>query len=353
MTDLASIPYATRRALARDVRLHIPNMARQVTDDFFHRYPEWLERYGLAGVERGVEDARFHAEFLVAAIEIGRAEAFADYLRWARRVLEARHIDARFLLENVAQVRDALAEQVSDEARALLVDVANQGLSNFEPEESSDDPALPSEVAVYMAAALSGQRTAALNIAREAARNSENLSDLYTRLLEPAQQELGRLWELNRISVAQEHLASSITQHVVSQLYSDGPPPDITRGKLVVCGVEGELHQLGAQMLADTLEAEGWEVRFLGSHLPGRDVVRFVGDHGADLLAISVTMIYHIPRVVELIEAVRERYGDSVRIVIGGRAFRANPSLCEDMDADGCALDLPTGLALIRRLSGS
>ncbi|HYO13152.1 MAG TPA: cobalamin B12-binding domain protein, partial [Thermoanaerobaculia bacterium] len=72
-------------------------MAEAVTAEFFARHPDWVQRYGDKGWERGIEDAGFHIDFLAGALEVGAPEAFGEYVRWARRVLEARGIAAAFL----------------------------------------------------------------------------------------------------------------------------------------------------------------------------------------------------------------------------------------------------------------
>jgi methanogenic corrinoid protein MtbC1 len=336
--------------LAAELRVLAPNLAREVTEEFFRRHPEWLERYGLPGVERGVEDARFHIEFLAGAIETGNREAFPEYLRWAARVLGARNIQSHFLIENIDQVRAGLNARLAAEQASLLNDVVDTSLGAFRADRQASEPVIDAGAGVYISAALSGQRGAALNIAREALREGASVIDVYCDLLQPAQYEIGRLWETNRISVAQEHLATTVTQHVIGQLYDELPRAGAERGNVVVCGVEGELHQIGAHMLADALEAEGWNVRFLGSQLPRKDVLGFVQDHDANALALSTTMLFNIPKAAELIEDVRREHQGRIHIVVGGSAFRANPKLWQEIGADGCAPDVRRAVALFKQL---
>jgi methanogenic corrinoid protein MtbC1 len=343
--------YAERRAQARQLRALAPGIARAVTDDFFKRYPSWLEKYGLTGIERGVEDARFHIEFLAGAIESGNPAAFAEYLTWAARVLTTRHIGYKFLIENVEQVRDALVQQLEPEAGDVVTRIVGRALQGFDPARIGAGSALAAGPAVYLAAALSGQRTAALNIAREALQEGASVIDVYCDMLQPAQYEIGRLWENNEISVAQEHLATAVTQYVVAQLYADLPAAQNPRGNVVVTGVEGELHQLGAHMLADALEADGWNVRFLGSQLPMKDVLAFVKAHETDMIALSVTMLFNLQKAAQFIDDVRREHDSRIRIVVGGSAFRGHPTLWREIGADGSAQDLRSGIDIFKKLA--
>ncbi len=265
-------------------------------------------------------------------------------------MLNARDIATHFLLENIEQVRAALVKRAEPEHVAVINDVVNSAVQAFDDDVASDEPVLHNSVSVYLSAALSGQRDAALNVARELLREGSSIIDVYDKLLQTAQHEVGRLWETNQITIAQEHMVTSITQHVIAQLDSDRERAAQGRGNVVVCGVEGEYHQIGAQLVAEALESEGWNVRFLGSHLPNREVVRFVHDHKADALAISVTMLFNLPRVADLIEAIRSAQDGRVRIIVGGRAIQTTPRLCTEIGADACASDVRDALKLFDRL---
>ena len=73
------------------------------------------------------------------------------------------------------------------------------------------------------------------------------------------------------------------------------PVSETQRGRPVITGVEGEFHQIGANMVADVLESGGWDVRFLVTQLPHAGILDAVEEHDADLLGISVTMVCNLP----------------------------------------------------------
>ena len=71
----------------------------------------------------------------------------------------------------------------------------------------------------------------------------------------------------------------------------------------VVACPTGERHALGARMIADFLEAEGWEVLALGADTPARDLLELVDDEQPDLVALSVTMPGCLDGALELLGA--------------------------------------------------
>ncbi len=74
-------------------------------------------------------------------------------------------------------------------------------------------------------------------------------------------------------------------------------PAAVARGSMVVTGVAGELHQIGANLVADAMEAKGWMVRFLGTNLPHSSVLSAVEQSSADILCISTTIVANLPAV--------------------------------------------------------
>jgi methanogenic corrinoid protein MtbC1 len=201
----------------------------------------------------------------------------------------------------------------------------------------------------YLRAILDGDRGAALDAAFSHGKAGHPLVDVYVDVLQEALYEVGRLWETNRITVADEHMATAVTQYVMSRLYQEIPPAGTRRGRAVVTGVQGELHQLGANMVADALDSEGWNVMFLGADVPVEGVVETVARHRPELLGISSTMYFNLPKVVELVEAVRGKLGGSApRVILGGGAFRTVRSLPPALAGCPVALDVRKALALTR-----
>ena len=162
--------------------------------------------------------------------------------------------------------------------------------------------------------------------------------------------ERGGLGKSTRIPVADEHRETAITQYVMSNLYQHLEPSDTFRGKVVITGVQGELHQVGANMVADILESEGWDVMFLGTNVPPEGVIQAIRNNGANLFGISSTMFFNLPKVIHLVEAVRKEFGEQAPgIMLGGGAFRMLQQLPGELEGCRVALNLREALELTRR----
>lgn len=206
----------------------------------------------------------------------------------------------------------------------------------------------------YLAAILAGNRGSALRIAHGLVEDGAPVLDVYADVLQEALYEVGRLWESHRISVATEHIATAVTQLVLARLYESLPRRAAFRGRVVLTGIEGELHQVGGQMVSDALETDGWEVAYLGTDVPLADVVDSVATLRPEVLGVSCTISRNLPRVAALVAAVRESLGTRApRFLVGGGAFLGSPSGAEKVGADLFAPDLRAAVAALRAPAAS
>ena len=333
--------------LAETLRGIAPAVAAEVTEQFLDRHPDWRTRFGSRAVTHGVQDAQYHIAFLAAAIEAEDVAPFVAYARWTARVLAARGMASVFLADNFAQVRDAVAARLGPDRAAVLAPYFTEALAALDAE-----PPLPAGVpltvtaTMFLQAILSGQRVAAVQVAREALRDGTPVESLYLDVFQPALYEVGARWEANDLTVAQEHIATAITQFVMARIY-EPPRRESTRGTVVITGVEGELHNIGAVMVGDLLETSGWSVRFLGTNLPATAILSAIRETAPTYVGISTTMLFNVAAVRELIRAIRRDFGNGLRVMVGGAAFRSNPDLWRQVAADAFAADLRGVQALV------
>lgn len=316
------------RELEAALRLEAPRVADQVTERFLHEHPGWFAQFGPAAALHASQDHRYHLDFLACAVRYDRPEAFGAYIAWTARVLEARAVPRPVLRRAITMLQQGLAGLPG------LEPYFAEALRACEPGSSAPPEPLAGPAALYLQALLAGDAAEAVPIALAEAERG-GLPAAY-ETVEKAQQELGRLWESARITVAEEHLATAVTQAVLGRLAERVEPRRRGLGMALVTGVQGEMHQVGTQMVADVLAMEGWDVRFLGADTPHTALVDLVRRLKPRLLTISVSMLSSVPMVEEAIQQVREVASPAdLRILVGGRAMRILPGLWRELGADG------------------
>ena len=205
--------------------------------------------------------------------------------------------------------------------------------------------------ASYLRAQLGGDRREALRlIVDEGFGRGLSCEDLH-KVIRNAQIEIGRLWQEDRISIAQEHMATAISQLVLSHVYQYANPPASNGKKVMVACVEGELHEFPARLVADALDLAGFEVRYLGASVPHDGLLQIIEAEKPDLLVLSATMTFNVPQLRDAVRRVRERWA-TLPLAVGGGACAFSPGLAAELGADLAGTDADELVALARQRLG-
>jgi methanogenic corrinoid protein MtbC1 len=214
---------------------------------------------------------------------------------------------------------------------------------------------MPAEavLAHYLEALVAGDRRRAFAVVEDSLRDGLTLRDVYLSVFQPALREVGRRWETGAFTVAQEHLATAITQAAMSrlatELFRSAPAGGPT---LLAACAETERHDVGLRMLCDLLELEGWTTHFLGSTVPAADVVRMAGELKPQVVALSASLPPSLMAVRPLTTALRALGPPAPLILLGGRPFLGRPSLAVKMGADLTADDAGDAVDHLKRRVG-
>jgi methanogenic corrinoid protein MtbC1 len=223
-----------------------------------------------------------------------------------------------------------------------------------DPRAASDDPRIVALRAHYLAAQLSGDRQDALRIIREEGLDRGiDAPTLALDVIMPAQQQVGRLWQENRIGVAEEHLATAISQLVVSTLYPHFPRARSNGKRVIVACVEGELHELGARLAADFLEMAGFVVHFLGANVPTDSLVAMVRSELPHLVVLSSATTLHLAQLRAAVSRIRLVGGDALPIAVGGAVCAWAPDLGQIPGVLCTGTDVHTLVETAKRLTAA
>lgn len=200
----------------------------------------------------------------------------------------------------------------------------------------------------YLEAQLTGDRQRAVQLLIDDGVNAGvPVDDLLLHVITPAQREIGRLWEVNEVSVADEHVATAISQLAMSYLYSHAAPSDLRREHILIACVDGEWHDMGARIAADVLEHHGFSVCLLGPSVPTDDLIARVRQESPDIVLLSITMPTHVASLRSTFEALTRAY-PLLPVLVGGRGAADESSLSFPLPA--LTADRVTVCAEVERL---
>ena len=129
-----------------------------------------------------------------------------------------------------------------------------------------------SRVDSYLHSLLRGDRRMALSVVDAALAGGVSIDEIQEGIIRESQRRIGALWEQDVIGVADEHMATAITEQALTHLHEGVLPAMLKDERILVACVEGETHELPARMVADLLDLAGYNVRFLGANVPTRSL---------------------------------------------------------------------------------
>ncbi len=189
---------------------------------------------------------------------------------------------------------------------------------------------------------LAGDLGGSWQVVDAALASGSDLDCIYTDVVAPAMESIGRRWEAGEIGVAAEHRASAIAGRVIGRLSHRMVRRGQSRGSVAVGTSAVEQHGLPVSMLADLLRAAGFDSVDLGCSLPVESFASEVEKLGRlRAVVITATTSGFDNEVRDTVSAVRARRSD-VPIYVGGRAV-TGADHAATLKADGYAPDA-TGL---------
>jgi MerR family transcriptional regulator, light-induced transcriptional regulator len=311
--------------------------------------PEWRKK--------SFQDMRFHVLYLAEALGTRRPELFSNYAIWIRDTLTGLGLPLEDITASFNILGEVICETFSDASDEVCrmifsaIEEINTQPVMLEPSYIKPDQPLGELAALFLKTLIAGNRGEAARLVMEEFQRGTTIKEIYLHVFQPAQREIGRLWQTNQVSIAQEHFCTAATQLIMAQFYPFffNTPKN---GKVMVATcVGGEMHEIGMRMVADIFEMHHWDTYYIGANTPVKSVISLLMQRNAHLLGISTTMTFHVSETRRLIEAVRSQPECSkVKILVGGYPFNIAPDLWKEIGADGYGSDAVDAVAVANRL---
>ncbi|MHC4513463.1 MAG: cobalamin B12-binding domain-containing protein [Planctomycetota bacterium] len=307
--------------------------------------PDVFERYGSQGFQDLAGDTQIRLLELADALAAATPELFAERIAALKVAFTARGVPLEWLRANLQCIGEELAASLPAGKADSAIEYVQQALAGLDsaPAELPSLLAQGAQVDLarrYLLAVLETRRDDAIEMILRAFEEGLSVPAIHRDVIRKAQAEIGRMWQMAEIHVAEEHYATEVTAQVLAQLRAVMPRAE-SNGRRVLCtAVGGDLHDIGLQMVADAFEMAGWQAIRLGASTPTVDLIHALRDFAADLLAVSTMVATQIRSTADLIRAVREHGGrPDLPILVGGAPFSRFPELWRAVGADGYGRD--------------
>ena len=323
----------------------------------FALQPGLKKKYGERQIQLYLEDTRYHLRYLAESISVEQPELFSEYLGWVKVFFADLPVSDEEILLNLDILKNAIVEKLSPDMSDIVGSYIDRGIASYNAKQISPGSfiaranPLRKEALQYLDALIRCDKDPAQAIVMKLMEQGRPTQDIYIHIFQAILKETGSLWQQHKISVAQEHFITAATQVIMSQLYAFMFSTRVKGRKIFVTCVEGELHEIGARMVADFFEMAGWDSYYFGANTPHASLLSSIELHKPDVVAISATMIFNISSVEGLIGQIRQNESTKdVKILVGGYPFNVAQGLWKTIGADGHAEDALRAIELAKNL---
>lgn len=199
---------------------------------------------------------------------------------------------------------------------------------------------------------LKGNRSGIAAQTREALQQGQEPSSLLNEVLLPAINRVGELFDkgkyfLPQLIASAEAMKNSI-EVLEPLLRRNAESEDMPT--VVIATVEGDIHDIGKNLVALMLKNYGFRVIDLGKDVPKEEIIRAAKENHAQIIALSALMTTTMRRMKEVIDSARAQ-GCQAKIMIGGAVITQD--YADEIGADGYSADAAEAVKLAKRLTQS
>ncbi|RME70615.1 MAG: cobalamin-binding protein [Verrucomicrobia bacterium] len=201
-------------------------------------------------------------------------------------------------------------------------------------------------------AVLSGRRKDAAALTNQALEEGIAPKEIVDKALVPAMGEVGEKFKRNEIFVPEMLVAARAMKEAMGilepKLVAAGIKPEYTA---VIGTVQGDLHDIGKNLVAVMWKGANFNVIDLGTNVPPQAFVDAIKEHKPQLVGLSALLTTTMPAMVETTRAIRSSGLPPVKIIVGGAPI--TQQFADEIGADGYAPDAGSAVDRARELVGA
>lgn len=280
---------------------------------------------------------------LATDLLLAKEEADIRYIEYAAKVTERREKKEAELKETLALAAASRQGTASEKAASEV-----SGAVKAPAGERTESAAR----AELHNAVMKGNRSGIAKLTQRALDAGEEPSALLNEILLPAINEVGELFDkgkyfLPQLIASAEAMknAIDILEPLLLKANSDEDMPVV-----VIATVEGDIHDIGKNLVALMLKNYGFKVIDLGKDVPKEKIIEAALENNAQIIALSALMTTTMQRMKEVVLYAKEKKVPA-KIMIGGAVI--TQEYADEIGADGYSRDAAEAVRLAKRLIGS
>lgn len=215
--------------------------------------------------------------------------------------------------------------------------------------ESAGNTTTSVEHSAVFEAVLKGNKNVILDEVKKCLDAGEKPGEIINQHLIPAINEVGVLFDKQKYFLPQLISSANTMKQAIEYLEPmlAGDDSGKEMPTLVIATVEGDIHDIGKNLVVLMLKNYGYRVIDLGKDVPADLIVDTAIKEGAALIGLSALMTTTMMRMKDVVELAKEK-GCTSKIIVGGAAI--TPSFADEIGADGYSKDAADCVKLVEKL---
>lgn len=333
--DFQAIPSVSEKALKlfKEKSGEIIEMLNEklLTESKFSQAQTLIE---LALFEK--EITTLFSEMMLGIYEFDLYACLPEEAAWFISVLSSRGYSREFLEKLLLTWNISLHCHInSTQAHELAqpLELLQKNLPSLYSQCDTEDPPLPEILEKIIAFLLNKQKKEAAECVLELFQRGTPVETILSEYLPLIMHKIGILWQKNKITVVDQHVATDICIYIMFRLSEIIEVKETLPYKAIVSCVPGETHEMGAELLETYLEIKGWSTLSMGHIAPQNDILQAVLVMNPDAVFLSVNMIARLPEARKTAYQIRSTLPHAKIIMGGSAAVRAKDKLkdCSDI----------------------
>jgi trimethylamine corrinoid protein len=186
---------------------------------------------------------------------------------------------------------------------------------------------------------IQGDKDKAESLAKEAVEKQLDLNEVIEKGYVPGIQKVGELWEKGEYFLPELITSAECMKAAMGVLQPELEKAQIeirSRGKIIIGTVEGDIHDIGKNLVSSMLSANGFDVIDLGADVKLEMFIEKAEEENADFICLSALLTTTMVGQKRLIEMLKEKnLSDRFKVMVGGAPV--NKKWADDIGADGYA----------------
>lgn len=312
---------------------------------------ELIKDYVLTiGSDELYESLKYHNDIFYSSILTKNYDLLKDFFIWKYSVYKNRGINIDCFLKEYELWKEAIlnhlypshSSEINIIYEYLILNHEDFKLNAQETKKIVVNNKYQELFEKLLSNLLNGQKNDFYDLVQKNLKLFDNNIFLFIQeLINPLMYKVGQLWQLNELSVAKEHLASSLIDDVINYYIKDNLFLDIDKPKVIISTVGDELHNLGIKIVGKFLESNGFSVKNLGSKLSNKELINSIYELKPDLVILSVTLPSNVATLQQIVKELKSDYNLFLgKIIIGGQGLFVNNKMISIKEADFCSKNL-------------